>query len=102
MVRRCLTATLGRAAATGRHVNTLYVIAVMTSFGCGIDVLCFRAIEPDATGTHAQTYPTKVACISSRDRFIAKAQRDTARPFKWALRCVPENVARPLRAPESK
>jgi hypothetical protein len=42
-------------------VKTLYVIAVMTSLNCGVDVICFRAVEPDSTGQHAKTYPTKEA-----------------------------------------
>src|SRR5215469_1255499 len=31
------------------HVNTVSIIAVMTSLNCGVDVLCFRAVEPDSS-----------------------------------------------------
>jgi hypothetical protein len=41
-----------------------YVIAVMTSLNCGLDVLCFGAVEPDSTGEHAQIYPSLDACIA--------------------------------------
>jgi len=60
----CITHT-----TPGRHghaVNTLYVIAVMTSPNCGVEVLCLRAVEPDSTGEHAQTCPTLDACIAAR------------------------------------
>jgi len=79
--------------ATTRHMNTVYVIAVMTSLGCGADVLCYRAVEPDSTGQHAQTYSTLDACIAVRDQFIEKDQRDTG--HQRTLRCVPENSAPP-------
>jgi hypothetical protein len=29
-------------------VTTVYVIALMTSRNCGVDVLCLRAVEPDS------------------------------------------------------
>jgi hypothetical protein len=45
-----------RAPATSHRMNTVYVVAVMTHLHCGLDVLCFRAVEPDPTGAHAQTY----------------------------------------------
>jgi hypothetical protein len=50
---------LRRGSCGGRPppVNTVFVIAVMTSLNCGVDVLCLRAIEPDSTGQHAKTYP---------------------------------------------
>jgi hypothetical protein len=28
-------------------VNTVYLMAVMSSLNCGVDVLCYRAVEPD-------------------------------------------------------
>jgi hypothetical protein len=28
-------------------MNTVYLIAVMSSLNWGVDVLCFRAVEPD-------------------------------------------------------
>jgi len=59
----------------------------MTSLNCGVDVL--RAVEPDSTGQHAQTYNTEDDCIAARDRLIAKAERDTTRPLTPALRGVP-------------
>jgi len=34
----------------GHHVTTVYIIAVMTSLNCGVDLLCQRAVEPDSTG----------------------------------------------------
>jgi len=64
-------------------VNTVYIIAVMTSLNCGVDVLCFRAVEPDSTG-HARTYDTEDACIAGRERL--KAQRDAMREL--TLKCV--------------
>jgi hypothetical protein len=47
-----------RGAATATPMNTVYVIAVMTSLNCRVDVICLRAVEPDSTGQRAQTYPT--------------------------------------------
>jgi hypothetical protein len=78
-------------------VNTVYVIAVMTSLNCGVDVLCRRAVEPDSTGGHAQTYPTLAACIAARDRLLA--QREAT--HQLALRCVPEDSALPYDATQS-
>jgi hypothetical protein len=72
-------------------VSTVYVIAVMTGFNCGVDVLCLRAVEPDSTGEHAQTYSTQHACIAARDRLMEKAQRDAT--HQLALQCVPEDSA---------
>jgi hypothetical protein len=80
-----------------RHMNTLYVIAVITSMGCGVNVLCLRAIEPDATGQQAQTYPTPNDCIAALNRLVAKAQRDATRQLDW--RCVPEKSALPYLPP---
>ena len=74
-------------------MNTVYVIAVMTSLGCGAEVICLRAVEPDSTGRHARTYSTLDACIAVRDQLVAKAQMDTGR--ERALRCVPEDSALP-------
>jgi hypothetical protein len=73
------------------HVSTVYVIAVMTSLNCGVDVICHRAIEPDSTGQQAQTYPTEEACIAARDRFLA--QHDATHELD--LKCVPEEAALP-------
>ena len=72
-------------------VNTLYVIAVMSSLNCGVDVLCPRAVEADSTGQGAQTYPTQQACIAVRDRLLL--QHDAKQPL--ALKCVPEKSALP-------
>jgi hypothetical protein len=74
-------------------VNTLYVIAAMTSLNCGIDVLCLRAVEADSTGEHPQTYPTPDACITALNRLWAKAKRDVTYPLDW--RCAPEGSALP-------
>jgi hypothetical protein len=49
-------------------MSTVYVLAVITSLGCGADVLCFRALEPDSTGQRARTYSTPDACITVRDQ----------------------------------
>jgi hypothetical protein len=72
-------------------MNTVYVIAVMTSLGCGLDVLCLRAVEPDSSGQHARTYATLDACIVVRDQLMAKDRSDTGR--ERALKCVPEDSA---------
>ena len=72
-------------------MNTVYVI--VTSLDCGADVLCLRAVEPDSTGEHAQTYSTPDACIAALHRLWAKAQRDATRQLD--LRCVPEDSALP-------
>lgn len=71
------------------HVNTVYVIAVMTSLNCGVDVICHRAIEPDSTGQHARTYPPEEACVAARDRFLA--QHDPTHELD--LKCVPDESA---------
>jgi hypothetical protein len=68
-------------------VNTVYVIAVMSSLNCGVDVLCLRAVEPDLR------YYTPDACIAALNRFVAKAQRDAAHQLD--LRCVPADSALP-------
>ena len=73
-------------------MNTVYVIDVMTSLGCGTDVLCFQAVEPDSTGKHARTYSTRDDCIAVRDQPMAQAQ-ETGR--EMALQCVPEDSALP-------
>ena len=70
-------------------MNAAYVIAVMTSLNCGIDVLCLRAVESDSTGQHAQTYSTGDACIAARDRFLAQCDAT----HQLALKCVPEKFA---------
>jgi hypothetical protein len=49
------------------HVNTVYIIAVMTSLNCGVDMLCFRSVEPDSSG-HARTYDTEDASVAARER----------------------------------
>ena len=72
-------------------MNTAYVIAVVTSLNCGGDVLCFRAVEPDSTGEHAQTYSTEGSCADALHR-ISKAQRDMGR---LNLRCVLQDSALP-------
>jgi hypothetical protein len=71
--------------------TTLYVLALMTSINCGVDVICLRSVEADATGRHAQTYSTEEACTAARDRF--SGQHDATHHLN--LRCVPENVAVP-------
>jgi hypothetical protein len=83
--------------APASHVNTLYVIAVITSLGCGVNVLCLRAVEPDATGQHAQTYPTPNECVAALKRLMAKAQQEATRQLDW--RCVPEKSALPYLSP---
>jgi len=75
------------------RLNTVYVIAVMTSLNCGVDVVRLRALGPDSTGEHAQTYSTLESCIAARDRLIVQAQRDATRQLD--LRCPPEDSALP-------
>jgi hypothetical protein len=70
-------------------VNTVYVIAVMTSLNCGGEVLCLRATEPDSTGQHAQTYPTQEVCTAALHSLMLKATH------QLDLRCVPEDAALP-------
>jgi len=64
-------------------MNPAYVIAVITSLGCGVNVLCLRAIEHDATGQHTQTYPTPNECVAALNRLMAKAQHDATRQLDW-------------------
>jgi len=45
-------------------VNTVYIIAVMTSLNCGVNVLCFRSVEPDSSG-HARTYDMTLRTLVS-------------------------------------
>jgi hypothetical protein len=71
--------------------TALYVLALMTSINCGVDVICLRPVEVDSTGQHAETYPTEEACTAARDRF--SGQHDATHHLN--LRCVPENVAVP-------
>jgi hypothetical protein len=51
-----------------RPVNTVYVMAVMTSLNCGVDVLCPRAVEPDLR------YYTQDACTAALNRLIAPVE----------------------------
>jgi hypothetical protein len=80
-------------------VNTLYVIAVMTSLNCGVDVLCLRAVEPDATGEHAQMYSILNDCAVALKR-LTKTQHNAAHELD--LRCVPERSALLYTPPKSK
>jgi len=64
-------------------VNTIYLIAVVSSLNCGVEVLCFRAVEPDLR------YYTQGDCIASLNRLMAKAKHDS----DW--RCVPADSAHP-------
>ena len=48
-------------------MNTIYLIAVVSSLNCGVEVLCFRAVEPDLR------YYTRDACIAALNRFMAKS-----------------------------
>jgi hypothetical protein len=80
-------------------VNTVYVIAVVTSLNCGVDVLCLRAIEPDPTGEHAQTYSTMHDCIAALHILWAKAQHEARHQLD--LRCVLEGSARAQLSPTS-
>jgi hypothetical protein len=78
-------------------MNTAYVIAVITSLGCGVNVLCPRAIEPDATGQHARTYPTLNDCIAALSRLAAKAQQEAK--YQLDVRCAPQGSALPYMPP---
>jgi hypothetical protein len=66
-------------------VTTVYVIAVISSINCGVDVLCLRAAEPDLR------YYAQDACIAALNRLIATAKHDTTRQLNW--RCVPADTA---------
>jgi hypothetical protein len=72
-------------------MNTVYVIAVMTSLNCGVDVLCLRPVEPDSTGEYAKTYPTLDVCLAARHHFAAR--NDPLRELR--LKCVPKSSALP-------
>jgi hypothetical protein len=62
-------------------VNTVYVIAVMTSLDCGADVLCLRAVEPDSTGEHAQRTPPRMPASL---RYTASGRRlNPTLPANW-------------------
>ena len=78
--------------ATASLVNGLYVIAVMTSLNCGVDVLCFRAVESDLSGKRARTYPTGEACVVALDH-LTKAQRGAL--HQRNLRCVRQGATFP-------
>jgi hypothetical protein len=56
-------------------------------------VLCLRAVEPDSTGEHAQTYSTPDAWIAALHSLLAKAQQKA--PHQLDLRDVPQDSARP-------
>jgi len=71
--------------------TTLYVLALMTSINCGVDVLCLRPVEADASGQRAKTYSTEQACAAARARFWG--QHDAMHHLN--LKCVPENLAVP-------
>ena len=62
-------------------MNTAYVIAVITSLKCGVDVLCRQAVEPDWTREHAPAYSTPDACTAALNRLRAKVQQDAKNPF---------------------
>ena len=66
-------------------MNTVYLIAVMSSLNCGVDVLCLRAVEPDLR------YYARHACIAALNRFMAKPQHDATHQLD--LRCVPADSA---------
>ena len=68
-------------------MNTIYLIAVVSSLNCGVEVLCFRAVEP------ALRYYTQADCIASLNRLMANAKHDSAHQMDW--RCVPADAARP-------
>ena len=72
-------------------MNTVYVIAVMTSLNCGGDVLCLRAVQPDSTGEGAMTYGTLDVCLAARDRLVAR--NNAKRELR--LKRVPKSSALP-------
>jgi hypothetical protein len=47
------------------------IITVLTSLNCGVEVLCFHALEPDLN-----CY-TQGACVASLNRLMANAKHDT-------------------------
>jgi hypothetical protein len=81
-----LSGGLNPRAHTLGLVNTVYVIAVMTSLNCGVDVLCLRAVEPDSA-----IYVTLDICLAARDRLVV--QNDALRELR--LKCVPKSSAMP-------
>jgi hypothetical protein len=81
-------------------VDTVYVIAVLTSLNCGVEVLCLRAVEPDVTGEHARIYNTSDDCVVALNRLLAKARHDAT--HQRDLRCVSEKFALPYMPRESK
>jgi len=74
-------------------VNTVYVIAVMSSLNSGIDVLCLRAVEPELR------YYTQDACTPSLSRLMANARHGATHQLDW--RCVPADSARPYESRRS-
>jgi hypothetical protein len=75
------------SSAKRHHLNTVYVIAVISSLNCGVNVLCLRAVEPDVR------YYTQDACIAALKRLMAKAKHDTTHQLDW--RCVAADSALP-------
>jgi hypothetical protein len=66
--------------ATASHVNTLYIIAVMTSFGCGIYVLCLwvgstHRLTPPWTMNPQHRIAVEVALVkrNNQDKAVGEA-----------------------------
>jgi hypothetical protein len=77
----------------GLRVHTVYVIAVISSIDCGIDIPCLRAVEPDLR------YYTQDACIAALNNLIAEAKHDTTHQLDW--RCAPADSALPYDSRQS-
>jgi hypothetical protein len=45
--------------------STLYVLALMTSINCGVDVICLRAIEADALGASFSVHDGTVSELAT-------------------------------------
>ena len=71
-------------------MNTAYVTAVITSLGCGVNVLCLRAIEADSTGQRARTYPPPNDCVGAQQE--AKHQLDVRCAEGSALPYMPPSL----------
>src|SRR5215470_19289399 len=88
--------TAHRSGQEARSGNSR--IARITSPNCGIDVLCLRAIEPDATGRHAQTYSYLLASRLLMKRsavggLTPNGSFDPLLASQWTRRRGPETMA---------
>jgi hypothetical protein len=78
-------------------MNTAYVIAVTTSLGCGVNVLCLRAIGADSTGQRPRTYPNPNDCVGALNRLMANAQQEAKHQLD--VRYAPQGSTLPYMPP---